>query len=444
MVFSFAKVLITKISFVGKIGEKCKPVNHNLSHHAAIMISEVQVQESCEAIIHLYEQVLATDVGEYAAKRRRLKLPFIPLPVLASILNEVQQRFTEEPIVMHIQSPFVVVGDIHGHILDLFRILKHFGMPPARRYLFLGDLVDRGEFSTEAVTLVFVMKILWPKDVFIVRGNHEFQDQCERGGFFDELRGIYNDDIVNTYFLKAFAMMPLAAIIDNETLAVHGGIGPALPNLDVIRQVKRPLRNFKNESVADLLWSDPTNTISYFMPSNRGTGNFFGIETVKKFFESNRIKQLVRGHQCIESGCAMEFSGLVVTVFSASNYCNTTSNKSGALVIREDGAYEIICFEPLTYLHRQDVQYNQSDNDQVFKIRSRQSLLAVPKPNTAKIQKPRNLSRFTNNTFSTPQATSKKEPIVVAGSMHSSSARQFNVGGSVIKQPSIKVIAFGP
>jgi hypothetical protein len=52
--------------------------------------------------------------------------------------------FQQEPPLLEFDGEVVVIGDIPRHYLDLCRILKTFQLPINHKYLFLGDLVDRG------------------------------------------------------------------------------------------------------------------------------------------------------------------------------------------------------------------------------------------------------------------------------------------------------------
>lgn len=118
--------------------------------------------------------------------------------VLIAICEQSRQIFRNDPIILNIKGECIVVGDIHGHIIDLYRIFRTFDLPPKTTYLFLGDIVDRGGFSLETITLILVLKILFPNHIYIIRGNHEFDyNLCA-----DKMEGISNSlysEILHSY-----------------------------------------------------------------------------------------------------------------------------------------------------------------------------------------------------------------------------------------------------
>jgi hypothetical protein len=125
------------------------------------------------------------------------------------LCRHVKQIFLNENRLIKIESPSLhVLGDIHGNYKDLVCFEKNFwpnGMRiQSKKYLFLGDYVDRGangievricfvtflqgthfvSFPHKVVMHLFALKALYPDQVFLIRGNHEDRTINRRYGFY--------------------------------------------------------------------------------------------------------------------------------------------------------------------------------------------------------------------------------------------------------------------
>ena len=82
-----------------------------------------------------------------------------------------------------------IINLIAGQFYDVLEIFRKNGYPSeTHHYLFNGDFVDRGSWSTEVALLLYSFKALYPKGFFINRGNHETDDMNKMYGFEGECR----------------------------------------------------------------------------------------------------------------------------------------------------------------------------------------------------------------------------------------------------------------
>ena len=54
-----------------------------------------------------------------------------------------REIFLKQPMLLELEAPVNIAGDIHGQYEDLLRHFDKLGYPPQSNYLFLGDYVDR-------------------------------------------------------------------------------------------------------------------------------------------------------------------------------------------------------------------------------------------------------------------------------------------------------------
>ncbi|ETW40300.1 serine/threonine-protein phosphatase PP1-beta [Plasmodium falciparum NF135/5.C10] len=150
-----------------------------------------------------------------------------------------REIFLNQPILLELEAPIKICGDIHGQFYDLLRLFEYGGFPPDANYLFLGDYVDRGKQSLETICLLLAYKIKYPENFFLLRGNHECASINRIYGFYDECKRRYSVKLWKT-FIDCFNCLPVAAIIDEKIFCMHGGLSPELNNMEQIRKITRP------------------------------------------------------------------------------------------------------------------------------------------------------------------------------------------------------------
>uniref|UniRef100_G3RAA2 protein-serine/threonine phosphatase n=1 Tax=Gorilla gorilla gorilla TaxID=9595 RepID=G3RAA2_GORGO len=225
--------------------------------------------------------------------------------VALKIINDGAAILRQEKTMIEVDAPITVCGDIHGQFFDLMKLFEVGGSPSNTRYLFLGDYVDRGYFSIERI-----------------KYSEQVYDAC----------------------METFDCLPLAALLNQQFLCVHGGMSPEITSLDDIRKLDRFTEPPAFGPVCDLLWSDPSEdygnekTLEHYTHNTvRGCSYFYSYPAVCEFLQNNNLLSIIRAHEAQDAGYRMyrksQATGFpsLITIFSAPNYLDVYNNKAAVL-----------------------------------------------------------------------------------------------------------------
>lgn len=186
------------------------------------------------------------------------KIPNV-VPVSRSRFESESSFSTELPY----SGSVTVVGDLHGQYGDFANLFTNpaFGGLPStyNRFVINGDMVDRGLYSVEIMVLALLIKLFFPDDMHLLRGNHESAGMNASHGFYKEILSKYpeSSNSLCTLFAQLFNALPVAAVIEGQIFVTHGGLGAQVSKLTIaeINALNRFQEPWHCAPLTELMWS---------------------------------------------------------------------------------------------------------------------------------------------------------------------------------------------
>jgi len=218
----------------------------------------------------------------------------------------------------------VIVSDLHGDLESLIQILKEtnsiqkMNQSKTSFLIFLGDYGDRGIYSAEVYYIVLKLKLLFPKQVILMRGNHEGPKDllASPHDLPMQFQARFGEKWKDAYskILELFENLYTALYVEERYLMIHGGLPPQAKTFEDLAyaHTKHP----RQRLLEDMLWSDPTEVIKGVCESPRGAGSLFGENITNQALKRFNVKILIRGHEPCRDGFRINHKGKILTLFS--------------------------------------------------------------------------------------------------------------------------------
>ncbi len=227
----------------------------------------------------------------------------------------------------------LVVGDLHGDLeslIDIFKQSNYMQKVQSKSdalLVFLGDYGDRGKYSVEVYYMILKLKLHYPEQIVLIRGNHEGPEDLMASPHDMplEFQTKFGEKWREAYMQirGLWKCLYNAVLVEKQFLMVHGGLPPNFKTIEDLAYAheKHPKQNL----LEDMLWSDPNSNVKDFCSSPRGAGKLFGENVTKEALKRLDVKFLVRGHEPCPEGFKIDHSGKILTLFSRKGppYFNT-------------------------------------------------------------------------------------------------------------------------
>jgi len=258
------------------------------------------------------------------------KISELKFHYISQILRKAEEIFKEEKLLLEFnfddsKIEIYVIGDIHGNLDTLLRLIEIIGKKNPELVIFLGDIVDRGIKQLECLILILALKIRYPNKYYLLKGNHETLEMNQYYGFFQEFMSKFNDQKKFDEILTVYNALPFCALINKSILCLHGGIPEDIEILRKLRGLKSKDIGLVFKSIAkslkQIMWNDPKSGLKGFSESFRGPEiKFFEEDVFDSFMKEYNLKYVIRSHEIFPEGYRWFFKERLLSIFSSANY----------------------------------------------------------------------------------------------------------------------------
>lgn len=240
------------------------------------------------------------------------------------LCEDAYEKLRSEPPLLRLNGErSLVIGDLHGDLESCVNALKYVERFGKAMNVFLGDYVDRGLYQSGVINLLLNSKIENPNGIFLLRGNHETPSMNLSYGFLDSLIRKFGREYEEVYdaYLRVFSEMPLAAVFNDNTILVHGGLARGIRKIQDLEEAGKGGVEPEDPRVFQTIWNDPSEDVEEFSPNPRGPGiYYFGRNVLQRFLKENGLRMMIRSHEPVFQGYRVLFNGMLIVVFSCRFY----------------------------------------------------------------------------------------------------------------------------
>lgn len=266
------------------------------------------------------------------------------------VSEKAKQIFKEEQNIVKISPPLTICGNINSQFSNLLEIFKISGDIPETNYLFLGGYSS----SIEVISLLFCLKVRYPKRITLLRGLSEDFGYSQTCGFYEEAKRNYGNEEIFKIICEVFNYLPLAAIINNNIFCISGGLSPDFETMEEINKIDRFVCIDNSDNIFGLMANSPVeysywkflyfyNIINGWMQDPKSNEEYFLEEVTERFEKKNKIDLIICGRHLMEDGFRFFHNNKLISLFSTPNF-GINRNKGAIIEIDENMEKKFLFF----------------------------------------------------------------------------------------------------